>query len=226
MSSRASSRAGAVARLVLAVAVVWLVLVGITQIPGAIGDRITSAVGALNPFQRDAVDRTGPAVLTRLEGLQEFKAARGYYEVIVDVEPPRLLPGFLSGDRIIYVGKGDVEAVVDFSELDERRIEVSDDGATVSVELPAPTLAEPRLDVKASSVALRDEGLLTRFRGSDAERDAQLKAVDRLEEAARGTGMLLELAEESTRTMLTGLFEGLGYEQVRVSFEAPLGDGT
>jgi hypothetical protein len=158
-------------------------------------------------------------VLQSLTKLSEFKAARGYYEVVVDLNPGGDLPDFLGGDRVIYVGKGEVEAVVDFSELDERRVARSEDGTSVNVNLPAPVVREPNLDLEASYVALRDRGFVTKFRGSDSEREAQLKARAKLATAANGEGKLLELAEESTRAMLTGLFRGLGFTDITITFE-------
>ncbi len=173
--------------LVLFVAVLALLAVGATQIPGVLGDKASDLLSSLNPFQDDAVDRTGPAVLQSLTTLSEFKAASGYYEVVVDVEGSNNLPDFISGDRVIYVGKGNVEAVVDFSELDGRRIAVSEDGTSVTVNLPAPMVGEPRLDLKTSYVAVRDEGFVTKFKGSDLEREAQLKAMEKLVTAAKGS---------------------------------------
>lgn len=137
--------------LVLVVALAF----GAAQVPGAFGDRVGDALSALNPFVEEDVDRTGPAVLQSLTELSEFKAARGYYEVVVDLEPGNNnLPDFISGERVIYVGKGEVEAVVDFSELDERRVTRSEDGRSVTVNLPAPTIGKPNLDLSTSYFAL------------------------------------------------------------------------
>lgn len=217
---------GDVARLVVLVVLFLIMAVGAAQIPGAIGDRVGSFLSSLNPFAEDAADRTGPPVLQSLTELREFKAASGYYEVIVDLQAPRNLPGFISDNRVIYVGKGDVEAVVDFSELDDRRITASDDRATVTVNLPAPTMSDPRLDLEASYVAFRDEGFVTRFRGSDLEREAQLKAVAKLTAAASGEARLIDLAKESTTAMLQGMFSQLGYTDITITFDESQAGGT
>ena len=63
--------------------------------------------------------------------LSEFTAASAYYETVVDLESDtNLLPGFIGGEWALYVGKREVEASVNFSELDERRIRLSDDGTS------------------------------------------------------------------------------------------------
>lgn len=230
MSSRLLPTFGGLIRLVLSVAVLALLAVGVAvgaaQIPGAVGDKVGDALSSLNPFQDDAVNRTGPAVLQELTALSEFKAANGYYEVVVDLKAPNNLPDFISGERVLYVGKGDVEAVVDFSELDERRVARSEDGKSVTVNLPAPTVGEPRLNLKTSYVAGRDEGFITKFKGSDIERKAQLEAVERLTMAANGEGRLIDLAKENTTAMLRGLFGTLGYTNITITFDESPADGT
>jgi hypothetical protein len=206
---------------------VGILAIGAAQIPGAAGDRVGSALSSLNPFQEDGIDRTGPAVLQSLTELSEFKAARGYYEVVVDLEPGNNnLPDFISGNRVIYVGKGEVEAVVDFSELDERRVTRSADGESVTINLPAPAVGEANLDLDTSYVAVRDEGFITKFKGSDLEQEAQREAEEKLTAAAAGEGKLIELAEESTRTMLRGLFGALGYTEIEINFGDPPVSGT
>jgi hypothetical protein len=198
---------------------------GAAQIPGVVGDKAGNALASVNPFREDAVDRTGPAVLQSLTEQSEFKAARGYYEVVVDLEPGNNnLPDFISGNRVIYVGKGEVEAVVDFSELDERRVTRSADGQSVTIDLPAPTAGRPNLDLDTSYVAARDEGFLTKFKGSDLEQEAQRRAAEKLTAAATGEGKLIDLAEQSTRAMLRTLFSGLGYTTIEINFdESPVG---
>jgi hypothetical protein len=217
MSSRLMRRVAGLLALLLLLGVLAL---GVAQVPGVVGDKVSQALSSLNPFDEDPVDRTGPAVLQSLTALSEFKAARGYYEVVVDFEPPNgNLPDFINGNRVIYVGKGEVEAVVDFSELDERRITRSADGTSVTVTLPAPRVGEPKLDLETSYVALRDEGFVTRFKGSDIEREAQLLAIQKLAAAAKGEGRLIELAEQSTEAMLRGVFGSLGYTSIEITFD-------
>lgn len=205
--------------LVLFVAALAVLAVGAAQIPGVVGGKVGDLLSSLNPFEDDAVDRTGPAVLSSLTALSEFKAASAYYEVVVDLKASNNLPDFISGERVIYVGKGEVEAVVDFGELDERRITTTEDGTSVIVNLPAPTVGQPRLDLETSYVALRDRGFISKFQGSDSEREAQLKAIEQITTAATGEGRVIDLAKESTTAMLRGLFGSLGYTNVTITFD-------
>ncbi len=199
--------------------VVLVLLLGASQVPGIIGDQVSRALSAVNPFKTTTTDRTGEPVLVSLEELSDFRAASAYLEVVVDVEEDTgFVPDFISGERVLYVGKGTVDAFVDFSDLDEDRVVVSDDGESVTVTLPAPQVGEPALDLEDSYVADADAGLVERFRGSELEREAQLKAAARLGQVA-GEGDLLDLAESSTRDTLEALLTSLGFAEVTVEFE-------
>ena len=200
---------------------------------------VTSAVGAIvivavligavgmiagwrpsNPFGEKNVDRTGPSVLQSLNDLSEYHAASAYYETVVDLEgEASRLPDWLKGERVLYVGKGDVDAVVDFGELDERSVNVSEDRTSVTVKLPAPTIAKPELDLATSYVVEHDQGIVNRFKGSDVERRAQLKAVEQMTAAANGEDQLTDRAKENTSAMLRGLFGSLGFTNITITFD-------
>lgn len=219
MNSRGGSAAGFLLKLLAAVLVLALVLLGASQVPGMIGDQVSRALSAANPFETTTTDRTGDPVLLSLEELSDFRAASAYLEVVVDVEDDTgFVPDFISGERVIYVGKGNVDAFVDFSDLDGDRVTVSDDGESVTVTLPAPRAAEPALDLEESYVADADAGLIERFRGSELEREAQLEAAARLGQVA-GEGELLDLARSSTTDTLEALLGSLGFTEVIVEFE-------
>ena len=205
--------------LLLVVALVALAI-GAAQIPGAIGGKVGDFLSSLDPFEEKTVDRTGPSVLKSLTDLSEYHAASAHYETVVDLEiDSEHLPDLISGERVLYVGKGDVDAIVDFGELDERRVVLSENGKSVTIRLPAPTVDEPILDLENSYVANHDEGLINRFTGSELEQEAQLKAVEQMSTAATGEGMLIDRAEENTSSMLRGLFGSLGYTNIEITFD-------
>jgi len=207
-------------KALLLVAVLVALAIGSAQVPGALGDKVGDLMSSLNPFEEKTVDRTGPSVLKSLTDLSEYHAASAHYETVVDLEiDNENLPDWISGERVLYVGKGDVDAVVDFGELDERRVVLSEDGTSVTIRLPAPTADPPVLDLKNSYVANHDEGLINRFSGSELEREAQLKAVEQMTTAATGEGMLIDPAKENTTAMLRGLFGSLGYTDITITFD-------
>src|SRR5918998_457581 len=55
-----------------------------------------------NPFREQTIDRTGPAVLKAVRDLQDYRAASGHFEGIVDVEKDtRFVPDAIKGERVL-----------------------------------------------------------------------------------------------------------------------------
>ena len=177
-----------------------------------------------NPFTTETVDRSGPAVLKSIQNLQDFRAASGHFEVIVDVEQDtRFVPSSIKGQRMLFVAIGSVDAGVNFSGLDESAVEVSDNRRSVAIELPPATFNEPDLDLERSYVYDRDRGAIDRIQsllGDDAGFEPELYtlAEEKLANAARDGSGLLASAERNTRLMLEGLLRALGFTRVDVTF--------
>lgn len=177
-----------------------------------------------NPFREETIDRTGPAVLKSVRNIREYRAATGHFEVIVDVErDTRFVPDEIKGERVLFVAVGDVDAGVDFSQLGEGAVEVSEDRTRVSIELPPARFHEPELDFDRSYVYSRDRGAIDRLQslfGDDPGDDSELYrlAEDKLAAAARGGSGLLAQAERNTRRMLTELLRALGFTRVEITF--------
>jgi hypothetical protein len=206
----------------LATAVVGALAVGVFLLVGAI-----SGLLSFDPFSTSRVDRTPPALLKQMRNLDQFRAARGTFEVNVDVEEDvDLVPSFIAGERTIFNAVGTVDANVDFSSLDGDAVQVGSDGA-VTVTLPRPTYAKPVVDPASSHVADRDRGLVNRVAGvfSDSptdERDLYLLAGKKLGAAARESSLLAR-AEANTTSMLQGLLAKVGFSNVEVVFTSPAG---
>ena len=185
---------------------------------------LIGALPSLNPFGTETTVRSGPAVLQSIEPLSEYRAATGNYELIIEMqEDSQLLPSFLRGERTLFVASGSVDAGVEFSGLDEDAITVSDDGRSVTVDLPAPRLFEARVDPDRSRVFDRDRGVFDRLEGlfeDSPTEDRPLFALSerRLREAATEDRELLATAARNTRSMLEGMLRGLGFENVTVNF--------
>jgi len=207
------------ARLAAGLVVVALLGLGFDRLTGFLPD-------LTNPFRTESVDRTGPAVLTALADLHEYRAATGTFQVFIDIEhDTRFVPAFLKGDRTLFLATGTVDAGVDFSALDLSAVTVSADRRSVSLTLPAARLSDPRVDPVQSHVVDRDRGLLDRLGSvfSDSptgERALYLAAQPRLTAAAAGAGLVTR-AEENTAAMLQQLLGALGFETVDVRFASP-----
>ncbi len=73
------------------------------------------------------------------------------------------MPSFIKGERTLFVAVGNVDAGIDFSELDARAPDVSGDRRAVTVTLPRARLLEPRVDPGRSRVFERERGLIDRI---------------------------------------------------------------
>src|SRR3712207_2330503 len=177
-----------------------------------------------NPFSRDRVDRSGPALLERLEDLAEYRAASAQLQVVVDVEEDvRFVPSFGAGERTTLLAFGNVDAVVDFDGLGEGDVAVNGDRTSVTVTLPRARISDITVDPERSYVVNRDRGVLDRLGSifSDSptgERELYLLSEDKLR-AAADESELLERAEGNTERMLRALFRSLGFSDIEISFE-------
>lgn len=181
-----------------------------------------------NPFERERIDRSAPALLKELEDLSEYHAATAQLQELIDIEDDiRFVPSFIGGERVSFMAFGEVDAVVDFSRLGAGAVEVSDDRSSVHVTLPPARIEEVRVDPDRSRVLDRDRGVLDRLGGlfSDnptSERELYLEAEEKLRRAAADSE-LTERAEANTRRMLRALFSALGFEHITVEFATPAG---
>ena len=183
---------------------------------------------SLNPFATETRDRSQPVLVKSLESLSEYRAATANMQEIVDIEKDvGLLPSFIAGEKALLVAAGSVEAGVDFGALRERgSVKVSDDRRAVEIVLPPATLSDARVDLERSRVVDTDRGIINRVGDAfsddtNEERELLLLAQRKIEEAARQDRALLALAERNTRSMLTGMLRGLGFERITIHFAAP-----
>lgn len=213
----AGARLGVAPRLRLLGRLIWL-LAGLAVIAASL---LVIVVPKLNPFGESTTDRTGPSVLKSLTDLSEYHAASAHYETVVDLaKDTDFVPDWVSGERVIYVGKGDVDAIIDFATLQAGRVTVSEDTQTVNVTLPAPRIDTPTLDLQNSYVADHDQGIVNRFKGSQLEADAQKRALEQMTAAATAENTLANRAKENTTAMLRGLFGAIGFTTVNVTYDS------
>lgn len=176
---------------------------------------VAGLFGLANPFGTDQVDRSQPPILKSIEDINEYHAAVGNFEVILDVEEDvNWVPSFLAGERSLFVAAGTVDAYVDFSGLVEGDVVLSEDGTAAEIRLPDAELGEPNLDQERTYLYDQDRGLVDRVEdalSTDDQGDVYELAEEKLRTAA-AESELAEQARENTETMLTGLCRSLGVE--------------
>lgn len=176
-------------------------------------------------FGEQTIDRSQPPLLISLTDLSEYRAATANFEVVVDIEKDtKFVPDFLKGTRTLMVAAGNVDAKVDFSQLKDENVIISDDRKSVRIILPAPTLAEVRIDNDNTYVADRQRGLADRIGGifsNPADDQEMYQAAEAKLSNAAANSEILNLAETNTRAMLTALLTSLGFENISIEFEIP-----
>lgn len=187
-----------------------LLVVGV----GAVALGAAWVSGVKLPFGTTLLDRSQPVVLKSIEELSEYHAAVGNFEVVVDQEEDvDWVPGFIAGERSLFVAAGTVDGFVDFSGLADGDLVVSEADRTVVIRLPDAELTEPNLDQDRTYLFSQDKGLLDAV--SEALETEDQQALYQLAEEKMATAAeaseLRQQAEENTRTMLTGMLGGLGY---------------
>lgn len=214
----AARRGGTLGRWILTVGLVLLAVALITLL------LLGRLISGFNPFDRETIDRTQPAVLLTLQDLAEYRAATGEFQVIVDSEDTvRNLPRQIAGERTLFVAVGSVDASVDFSALESGAVTIDETRERATIRLPGAQLTEAAVDSDRSYVFSRERGLLDRLAGmfSDnptSERELYQIAERRLERAATDSG-LVELANRNTEGMLRSLLSSLGFTDVTVTFD-------
>jgi Protein of unknown function (DUF4230) len=214
---RPRSRRRVPVRLIAAGAGVAAAVVGVN----AVGDWIA---GWGDPTEPRVIDRSPAPLLLALDDLSEYHAATATLRVDIDreIDTP-WVPSVISGERVTFRATGTADAYVDFENLDDDAVTLSPDGNSATIVLPAPELAEVRIDPENSRVVDRDRGLVQRVGaaiGENPSDDSELYALaEKRLSAAAAESDVLERAETNTRDMLITLATSLGVEQVTVEFE-------
>lgn len=192
-----------------------LLVAGVLGFVALAGLGVAGLFGLANPFGTEEVDRSQPPVLKSIEDIDEYHAAVGNFEVILDVEEDvNWVPSFIAGERSLFVAAGTVDAYVDFSGLSEGDVVLSEDGTTAEIRLPEAELGEPNLDQERTYLYDQDRGLVDRVEdalSTNDQGDVYALAEDKLRRAA-AESELTDQARTNTEAMLTGLCRSLGVE--------------
>jgi hypothetical protein len=121
------------------------------------------------------------------------------------------LERILTGEKIVLVATGEVEAGVDLAALGPDDVDV--EGEKVTVRLPEPEILSSSLDEEKTGVYDRGQGLL-RFRPDDemvgeARRDAEAEITSTAEENG-----ILDYAKSNAEESIRAFVTTLGFEEV------------
>jgi hypothetical protein len=209
---KVASRAAGLAAAVAAVLALLLVLSAVHLLPQL-----------RNPFAETTTVRNQPVLLKSITALSRYEAASGSFQVVVELSRQTgFLPSFIAGSQTLFIGEGTVIAFVDFSQLKNSAIKVSQQRTAVTIKLPPAQLEPAVLNVTQSYVFAEQQGLLNRvanfFSGNpNSQQQVYILAQQKIESAAHRSALVAQ-AEKNTQGMLGSMLNSLGYRHVTVTF--------
>ena len=170
-------------------------------------------VGPLLFEERPARTTAGPTVVEGIQDLDRLATVRWTESVPVTRESGGTgLERFFSGEKVLLIASGDVEAGVDLARIGEDDVQVEGEAATI--RLPEPEVFSASLDERETRIYDRDFSLLNLRPDDELVEEARSEAVGQIEAAARENG-ILEQAERNAEESIRAFATTLGFEEVR-----------
>src|ERR1700691_2691343 len=158
------------------------------------------------------IDTSQPTVVVQIRRLARLESVSFTMDKMVSGDREgRVLPAFLTGDRILLEVHGEAIAGVDLSQLGAGDVQL--DGHAVRIHLPPAQLFTVSLDDQKTHVYSRTTGLLVPV-DPTLEGEVREQAVENLRQSALAAGILAK-AHQNACTTVTKLLLGLGFDQVQ-----------
>ena len=163
--------------------------------------------------ERPARTTTSPVVIEGVRELDQLATVRVTESIIVTRESGGdFWDRLFSGEKVLLVATGNVEAGVDLSEIGDDDVRVQED--TVTIRLPEPEVLSTSLDEDNTRVYDRDYSALNWSPDEEQVEKARDTAVERIEAAARENG-ILDTAETNAEDSIRAFVKTLGFEEIR-----------
>jgi hypothetical protein len=161
---------------------------------------------------RTQINVDQPTVVRQIQQLRRLETVSYAVDKIISGEHDNpYIPKFLVSDRLLLMVHGEVIGGVDLAKL--RASDVTTQGRSITVHLPAAEVFTTRLDNAQTRVYSRDTGLFS-SPDPNLETEVRQEAERQLEAAARADG-ILKLADQNARTTITSMLSALGFTSVQ-----------
>jgi hypothetical protein len=173
-----------------------------------IWDHLASLVSA----RTTRIDTSQPTVVMQIRRLSRLESVAFSMDKMVSGDREgRLLPAFLTGDKILLEVHGEADAGVDLGQLAPSDVQVT--GHAVHVHLPPAQIFTVALDDQKTHVYQRQTGLLV---PADPALEGEVRehAVENLRQSALAAG-ILTTAHNNACATVTKLLLGLNFENVQ-----------
>jgi len=195
--------------LILAVAIVVL---GVALGVGLA--RYGSALPLLGPIFGEARTQTttSPVVVEGVRDLDQLATVSWTESVVVTKESGGgAIKQTLTGEKVVLVATGEVEAGVDLSSIKNEDVQVADN--RVQMKLPVPEILGSSLDEENTRLYDRDQGLLRLRPDDELVEEARTDAEKEILAAAQKNG-ILDTAEQNAESSIRAFVTTLGFEEV------------
>ena len=154
---------------------------------------------------------TSPVVVEGIRKLDELTTLRTTQSVVVTKEDPGRLGELLTGEEVVVVAVGNVDAGVRLDGLGPDGVRV--EGTRVAIWLPEPEILSVSLDEGKTRLYDRDQGLLDFRPNDDLAEDARGEAEDHILAAAQEADVL-EQAQANAEESIRAFVLSLGFEEI------------
>ena len=177
--------------------------------------RFGSSLPIVGPLLGEKPPRTttGPVVVEGIQELDQLATVRWTESVLITRETGgNILDRLFSGEKVMVIATGEVEAGVDLGDIDKDQVSVN--GDSVTIDLPEPEILSASLDEERTRVYDRDFSPLNVRPDDDLVERARLRAVEKIEDAAR-ENKILATAERNAEDGIRAFVTTLGFDEVR-----------
>src|SRR5215213_11034778 len=195
--------------------VLALVLALVIVVLGVGLARFGSSLPIMGPLLAEKPPRTltGPVVVEGIQELDQLATVRWTESVPVTKETGgAILDRLFNGEKVLVIATGEVEAGIDLGDIGKDDVSVNSD--TVTIDLPEPEILSASLDEERTRVYDRDFSPLNVRPDDDLVERARLRAVEKIEDAAR-ENKILATAERNAEDGIRAFVTTLGFDEVR-----------
>ena len=196
----------------LVLAVVIVVLGGALGVGLARYGQLLPIVGPLLG-EKPPRTTTGPVVVEGIQELVQLATVRWTESVPVTRETGGdILDRLFSGEQVIVIATGNVEAGVDLGDI--HKDDVSVNGDSVTIDLPKPEILSASLDEEMTRVYDRDLSPLNIRPDDQLVEEARLQAIQKIKGVAR-ENEILDTAQQNAEVSIRAFVTTLGLDEVR-----------
>lgn len=184
---------------------------------------------SINPFKQELQIENTSNVITEIRKIAELTTASFFEEVVIHEEKPsesisgkaiNTVTGIFKSDKsdatikdnIVIIAHGTVRAGIDFSNLEDKDVQVVND-STITVSIPKASILDISINPSDLDIYIED-GKWSHLQVTRVEQKAQKKIKD---DAIKDG--ILDKASKSAQDKLTQFLKGLGFKKIDINFK-------